>query len=67
MPADTDLAAATVVAPELWWAEVIAKVVVIWGSEPGRQLLEDLGMTGLFVHREATRPYETIETMALIA
>jgi thiamine biosynthesis lipoprotein len=67
MPADTDLAAATVVAPELWWAEVIAKVAVISGSRIGRQLLEELGMTGLFVHRDPTRPYETIETLVLTA
>jgi thiamine biosynthesis lipoprotein len=67
MSADTDLAAATVVAPELWWAEVVAKVVVISGSKTGRQLLEELGMAGLFVHRESTSTYETIETMALIA
>jgi thiamine biosynthesis lipoprotein len=67
MSAETDLAAATVIAPELWWAEVIAKVVVISGSKAGRQLLEELGMTGLLVHRDATRPYETVETLALIA
>ena len=67
MPAVTDLAAATVVAPELWWAEVIAKVAVISGSVTGRKILEDLGMTGLFVFRDATKQYETIEQMEMIA
>ena len=45
----------------------VAKTVVISGSKTGRQLLEELGMTGLLVHRDATRPYETVETMALSA
>ena len=67
MPAVTDLAAATVVAPELWWAEVIAKVAVISGSVTGRKILEGLGMTGMFIFRDATKHYETIEQMEMIA
>lgn len=39
-PADTDLAAATVIAGETWWAEALAKAVVIGGSEMGVALLE---------------------------
>ena len=67
VPAVTDIAAATVVAPSLWWAEVIAKVTIISGSDTGRQLLQELGMTGLFVYHDAERPYETIETLEMIA
>ena len=63
----TDLAAATVVASELWWAEVVAKVAVISGSATGRHLLEDLEMTGLFVYRDTTKPYDAIETLEMIA
>ena len=63
-PAVTDLASATVVAPTLWWAEVVAKVVVIEGSRRGRRRLEDLSMSGVLVARgEHADRYTAIETM----
>ena len=60
LPAMTDVAAATIVAPTLWWAEVIAKVVVIAGSTRGRALIEQLGMTGVIVRHDDLHRYELI-------
>jgi thiamine biosynthesis lipoprotein len=63
----TDLAAATVVAPTSWWAEVVAKVVVIAGSVDGRSLLERLGMTGVLVHGDAEDATDRYEPVAVEA
>lgn len=46
-PAVTDLDAVTVAASDLWWAEVVAKVALIGGSDRARTRLEDLGLTGV--------------------
>ncbi len=50
-PAHTDLAAATVVAPTLWWAETLSKVVIIMGRSAGEALLERLDMSAVLVGR----------------
>ena len=60
LPAVTDLAAATVVAPTLWWAEVIAKVAVIKGRREGRSLIERLGMSAVLVRTTAVDRYEAV-------
>ncbi len=50
-PAETDLSAVTAVAPELWWAEVLAKVALMAGSERGREIIDAAGATGVFIPR----------------
>ena len=45
----TDLDAVTAVAPELWWAEVVAKVALTAGSNGARQVFERFGATGVVV------------------
>ncbi len=46
-PASTDLVAATVVAGETWWAEALAKAVVIGGSDIGETMLDHHGVSAL--------------------
>ncbi|MEZ5166581.1 MAG: FAD:protein FMN transferase [Acidimicrobiales bacterium] len=47
LPAETDLVAATVVAASAWWAEVLAKAVVIAGADRGPRLVEQAGCSAL--------------------
>ena len=60
LPAHTDLATATVVAPTLWWAEVVAKIAVIAGRRRGRALIDRLGMSGVLVSIDGAVPSESI-------
>lgn len=48
-PADTDIAAATVLAAEAWWAEAAATAVVVAGSVRGTKLLDQLGLPALLI------------------
>jgi thiamine biosynthesis lipoprotein len=48
-PAVTDLDAVTVVAPTLWWAEVVAKVALMAGADGARAVLGRYDMAGLLV------------------
>ena len=56
----SDLDAATVVGPTLWWAEVVAKVALMRGAVRGRKLLEQLGLSGVLVGREDASRYEVV-------
>jgi thiamine biosynthesis lipoprotein len=56
----TDLDAATVVGPNLWWAEVVAKVALMSGSVRGRRLLEEFGMSGVLVGRDGASRYDVV-------
>ncbi|MEM9042623.1 MAG: FAD:protein FMN transferase, partial [Actinomycetota bacterium] len=49
VPAVTDLASVSVVASELWWAEVVAKVAVMAGADGARELLDRHGLPGVLV------------------
>lgn len=60
LPALTDLAAATVVAPTLWWAEVMAKVAVVAGHRGAREQLEQLEMTGVLVGKHPHERYDVV-------
>jgi thiamine biosynthesis lipoprotein len=48
-PADTGIAAVTVVAGEAWWAQAIAKAAFVAGPEAGIGLMAAHGVTGLVV------------------
>lgn len=48
-PADTGLAAVTVVAAEAWQAEMLAKAVFLVGATSGAVLLDDFGAAGLMI------------------
>jgi len=65
--AATDLDSVTVVGPTLWWAEVVAKVALMRGSTSGRELLEDLGMPGVLVGRDAAHRYEVVSSGSVAA
>jgi thiamine biosynthesis lipoprotein len=56
----TDLDAATVVGPNLWWAEVVAKVALMSGSVRGRRLLEEFRMSGVLVGRDVASRYDVV-------
>jgi len=60
-PAETDLDAVTAVAPSLWWAEVVAKVALMAGSDGARRILEHHGMSGVLVRATAHDRYEVVE------
>jgi thiamine biosynthesis lipoprotein len=51
---ETDLLAVTTTSSELWWAEVMAKSVLIAGSVEGRRLLDELGMAAVMLHVDGT-------------
>jgi FAD:protein FMN transferase len=58
LPADTDILAATVVAPSVMEAEAAAKAVLILGSTAGLEWLEsDSGLAGVLVLDNGTRIY----------
>jgi thiamine biosynthesis lipoprotein len=63
----TDLDAVTVVGPTLWWAEVVAKVVLIRGSARGRHLLEEFGMSGVLVGRDVESRYQVVSQRVVAA
>lgn len=48
-PASTDVASATVVAGEGWWAEVLTKAAFVAGMREGPALVSGLGATGIVV------------------
>jgi thiamine biosynthesis lipoprotein len=48
-PAHSDIVAATVIAADAAWAEVIAKAALIAGPTDGSDLVQRLGLTGLLV------------------
>lgn len=56
-PACTDLAAATVVAGETWWAEALAKAAVIGGSTKARELIGRHGASALLTHTDGTQEH----------
>ena len=46
------IAAVTVIADRLWWAEVVAKVALISGSGAAEEVLRQHDVSGLIVHRD---------------
>ena len=66
-PAQTDLDAVTVVAPSLWWAEVVAKVALMAGSGGARRMIEHHRMSGVLVRATAHDRYEVVERVAVPA
>ncbi len=50
--AETDLVASTACAATAWWAEVVAKVVLIGGSEAAHGCWQDLAASGIAVTEE---------------
>jgi thiamine biosynthesis lipoprotein len=65
--ADTDLDAVTAVAPNLWWAEVVAKVALAGGSSGARRTLEAFDMTGVLVAGGAQPSYEAVTQRSVAA
>ena len=63
--ADTDLDAVTAVAPTLWWAEVVAKVALMAGSDGARSVFDRYDMSGLLVRAEAPQRYEAISRQGI--
>ena len=54
-PANTDLLTATVLAPDVMAAEMAAKMILILGSESGKEWLEQQpGLEGLLILDEGT-------------
>jgi len=51
-PAQSSLVAVTVVAAQAHWAEILAKAALIAGSDAGRRLLEDNGLSALLVSED---------------
>lgn len=58
--AATDLDAVTIVAPTLWWAEVLAKVVLIAGSTAAPSLMAEAGVSGLLVTAGSPTRYDVV-------
>ena len=48
-PSATDVVAATAISSELWWAEIVAKVVVLRGSAAAFQVFSELDASGSIV------------------
>ena len=65
--ASTDLDAVTVVAPTLWWAEVMAKVALIRGAAHARSALREYDMTAVLVRRDPDHRYEFISPSTVAA
>ena len=63
--ADTDLDAVTAVAPTLWWAEVVAKVALMAGSDGARSVFDRYDMSGLLVRSAAPGRYETVRRQGM--
>ena len=66
-PASTDLDAVTAVAPELWWAEVVAKTAVMAGADEARRILRGHGMSGVLIAGDTHDRYEIVERLAMSA
>lgn len=49
LPSTSDLVAVTATSSELWWAEIVAKTVLMSGSDRAAGLMETFGATGLAV------------------
>jgi thiamine biosynthesis lipoprotein len=58
--AETDLDAVTAIAPDLWWAEVVAKVALMAGSAGARATFDRYDMAGLLVRSAEPQRDETI-------
>ena len=67
LSASTDLDAVTVAAPTLWWAEVMAKVALIGGSEHARIMLEASNTPAVLVGRDPDHRYEVIAPSTVAA
>jgi FAD:protein FMN transferase len=67
LSASTDLDAVTVAAPTLWWAEVMAKIALIGGTQHARSVLGEYGMTAVLVGRNPDHRYELISPSTLAA
>ncbi len=66
LPADTDLDAVTTVAPTLWWAEVVAKVALMGGSDAAREILSRYDMTGVLVGQDGAQRYDVVSRASAI-
>ena len=53
-PSSTDVVAATAISSELWWAEIVAKVVVLRGSDAAASVFTELGAAGSIVRSDGT-------------
>jgi FAD:protein FMN transferase len=51
-PSSTDVVAATAISSELWWAEIVAKVVVLRGSDAASSVFTELGAAGSIVRSD---------------
>ena len=67
LSASTDLDSVTVAAPTLWWAEVMAKVALIGGSERARSMFGEYDMTAVLVGRDPNHRYELISPSTVAA
>jgi thiamine biosynthesis lipoprotein len=53
-PSSTDVVSATAISSELWWAEIVAKVVVLRGSDAAASVFTELGAAGSIVRSDGT-------------
>jgi len=67
LSASTDLDSVTVAAPTLWWAEVMAKVALIGGSENARSMFGEHDMTAVLIGRDPDHRYELISRSVFAA
>ena len=67
LSASTDLDSVTVAAPTLWWAEVMAKVALIGGSENARSMFDEYDMTAVLIGRDPDHRYELISPSVFAA
>lgn len=51
-PSASDVVSATAISSELWWAEIVAKVVVLRGSDAAASVFSDLGAAGSIVRSD---------------
>jgi FAD:protein FMN transferase len=65
LPADTGIAAVTVVSGEAWWAEVYAKAAFLAGPDEALAVLEGAGVTGFVTLDDGTvRHAQSLESFA---
>jgi thiamine biosynthesis lipoprotein len=67
LPASTDLDAVTVVAPTLWWAQVMSNVALRSGAANARAILGEYDLTAVLVGPERSRGYELISPPKVVA
>jgi thiamine biosynthesis lipoprotein len=60
-PAATDLDAVTAIAPELWWAEVVAKVALMAGSSRAHSVFQRYDLAGILVPSTAPGTYDVVD------